>query len=57
MANVSYGTNYLKRSMVETENLLKSTMKSNYEEPLFAFVPSVGISALNNCPSSFKKIL
>jgi hypothetical protein len=24
---------------------------NNFEEPLFAFVPSVGISSLNNCPS------
>ena len=26
-----------------------------FEEPLFAFVPSVGISSLNNCPSVLKE--
>ena len=28
-----------------------------YTEPLFAFVPSVGISSLNNCPQIFLKII
>ena len=26
--------------------------KNNFKEPLFAFVPSVGISSLNNCPNA-----
>ena len=27
---------------------------NNFEEPLFAFVPSIGISALNVCPNKLK---
>ena len=28
--------------------------QNKFEEPLFAFVPSVGISSLNNCPQVIK---
>jgi len=48
---VSYGTNYLKDGGGDGKSIKINHEKSNYEEPLFAFVPSVGISALNNCPS------
>ena len=51
---VSYGTNYLKGSGGDGKSIKISHEESNYEEPLFAFVPSVGISALNNCPSILK---
>ena len=42
---VSYGAKYV----FEKYNL--DHEKNGYEEPLFAFVPSVGISSLNVCPS------
>lgn len=46
---VSYGTKY------SWDNGGRSYIfdheKNGYEEPIFAFVPSIGISALNKCPS------
>ena len=53
--NVSYGTNYLKDAGGDGKSIKVNHAESNYEGPLFAFVPSVGISALNNCPSVLKK--
>jgi len=51
---VSYGTNYLKDSGGDGKSIKVNHEEGNYEEPLFAFVPSVGISALNNCPFVLK---
>jgi len=50
---VSYGVKYLhdkdkKSYEVNHEN-------NKFEEPLFALVPSVGISAINNCPTILNK--
>lgn len=42
---VSYGAKYI----FEKYNL--DHEKNGYEEPIFAFVPSIGISSLNLCPS------
>jgi len=42
---VSYGTKYV----FEKYNL--DHEKNGYEEPIFAFIPSIGISSLNLCPS------
>jgi hypothetical protein len=53
--NVSYGTNYLKDAGGDGKSIKIDHAESDYEGPLFAFVPSVGISALNNCPSVLKK--
>ncbi len=47
---VSYGTNYLKESGGDGKSYEINHEKNNFEEPLHAFVPSVGISSLNNCP-------
>jgi hypothetical protein len=52
---VSYGTNYLKDKGGDGKSIKISHENENYEEPIFAFIPSVGISALNNCPSVLKK--
>ena len=51
----SYGTNYMKENGGDGESYPVNHEKNGYEEPLFAFVPSVGISSLNNCPSILKK--
>ena len=51
---VSYGTNYLKDSGGDGKSIKINHEEGGYEEPLFAFVPSVGISALNNCPFVLK---
>ena len=50
---VSYGTQYVhdedgKAYEINHEN-------NQFEEPLFALVPSVGISALNTCPTKLKE--
>jgi hypothetical protein len=50
---VSYGTQYLYENDGKSYEL--SHENSNFEEPLFALTPSVGISALNNCPRKLKK--
>ena len=50
--NVSYGTNYLEDEGGDGKSIQVNHEKNNFEEPLFAFVPSVGISALNNCPAA-----
>ena len=46
---VSYGTKYLYHG--NKGSYEKSHEKNGFEEPLFALVPSVGISALNKCPN------
>ena len=47
---VSYGVKYI--SIDSSEKFFElSHEKNGFEEPLFALVPSVGISALNKCPS------
>jgi len=53
--NVSYGTNYLKDNGGDGSSFKINHEKDNFEEPLFAFVPSVGISSLNNCPKVLKQ--
>jgi hypothetical protein len=50
---VSYGVKY--KSDPSNSFYLKSHENNNFEEPLFAFVPSVGLSSLNNCPSKLMK--
>ena len=46
---VSYGTKYFNDQ--EGKSYSIGHEKNGFEEPLFAFVPSIGISALNVCPS------
>jgi hypothetical protein len=48
----SYGTNYMEDNGGNGKSIPINHEKNNFEEPLFAFVPSVGISSLNNCPSA-----
>ena len=49
---VSYGTQYVYDEDGKAYEI--SHEKNQFEEPLFALVPSVGISALNTCPSKLK---
>jgi len=44
----SYGTRYFYDQDGKSYSI--NHEKNNFEEPLFALVPSIGISALNNCP-------
>ena len=49
---VSYGTKYGYDEKGKAYDI--SHENNQFEEPLFALVPSVGISALNTCPSKLK---
>ena len=49
---VSYGTKYGYDK--EKKSYKISHENNQFEEPLFALVPSVGISAINNCPEKLK---
>ena len=49
---VSYGTEYLYSN--EGKSFKVNHENNNFEEPLFAFVPSIGISSLNVCPNKLK---
>jgi len=51
---VSYGTNYLKDNGGDGVSFPISHSNLNFKEPLFAFVPSVGIASVNNCPTILK---
>ena len=53
--SVSYGTNYLKDNGGDGSSFKINHEKNDFEEPLFAFVPSVGISSLNHCPKVLKQ--
>ena len=46
----SYGTNYLKENGGDGKSISSNHELNNFNEPLLALVPSIGISALNNCP-------
>ena len=50
---VSYGTQYLYDEAGKYYEI--SHENNQFEEPLFAFVPSVGISSLNTCTEKLKK--
>ena len=49
----SYGTRYFYDN--DGKEYKFNHMSNNFEEPLFAFVPSIGISALNKCPIILEK--
>ena len=50
---VSYGTQYEYEDSGKAYEV--NHEENQFEEPIFAFVPSVGISALNSCPTKLKK--
>lgn len=51
---VSYGTNYLRNNGGDGSAYSINHEKNGFEEPVFAFVPSIGISSLNKCPKVLK---
>ena len=51
---VSYGTNYLKENGGDGKSINFNHELNNFNEPLLALVPSIGISSLNNCPNVLK---
>ena len=50
---VSYGTQYIYDEEGKAYEI--NHEKNQFEEPLFALVPSVGISAINTCPTKLKE--
>ena len=53
---VSYGEKY-KRDRNETEpNYKKNHKKNGFEEPIFSFVPAIGISEIIKLPNNFSKL-
>ena len=50
---VSYGTQYFYEKGGKAYDI--SHEKNNFEEPLFALVPSVGISGLSQCPKKLRE--
>ncbi len=55
----SYGDLYSFREKILPErknfNFLKNHKKKNFEEPIFAFIPSIGISEIVKLPNTFSK--
>ena len=51
----SYGTNYLKENGGDGKSINSNHELNNFNEPLLALVPSIGISSLNNCPQILSK--
>ena len=52
---VSYGTNYMVDNGGDGTSYSVNHEAKGFKEPLFAFVPSIGISSLNNCPKVLMK--
>ena len=52
---VSYGTNYMLDNGGDGVSYSVNHEAQGFKEPLFAFVPSIGISSLNNCPKVLMK--
>lgn len=52
---VSYGTNYLRENGGDGRSFPLNHELNNFSEPIIAFVPSIGISSVNNCPNILKK--
>ena len=46
---VSYGTRYLFDN--DGKSYLSNHEKNGFEPPIYSFIPSIGISSLNNCPA------
>lgn len=46
---VSYGTRYLFDN--DGKSYLSNHKKNGFEPPIYSFIPSIGISSLNNCPA------
>ena len=49
----SYGTLYNRKKSQEKIHYEKNHKKNNFEEPIFAFTPSIGISEIIKLPNSF----
>ena len=51
----SYGERYDKKFLKKHKTYLKSHIDNNFTEPIYSFVPSIGISEIIKIPNSFSK--
>ena len=51
----SYGTAYKHVKKNKNKKYLKNHLENNFEEPIFSFVPSIGISEIIKIPNKFSK--
>ena len=51
----SYGTAYQHVKKNKNKKYLKNHLDNNFEEPIFSFVPSIGISEIIKIPNKFSK--
>ena len=51
----SYGTAYQHVKKNKNKKYLKNHLNNNFEEPIFSFVPSIGISEIIKVPNRFSK--
>ena len=49
----SYGKRYLKNEKNLDLKFEENHLKNNYEEPIFSFIPSIGISEIIKIPNTF----
>ena len=52
----SYGEDYSRGQSNEAPNFKKSHKKYGYAEPIFSFVPAIGISEIIKLPNNFSKM-
>ena len=52
----SYGTAYQHVKKIKTENISKNHIDNNFKEPIFSFVPSIGISEIIKVQINFHKV-
>ncbi len=53
--HVSYGEEYFRDKLVEIETYPKNHQVKGFDEPIYAFVPSIGISEIIKLPNEFSK--
>jgi len=49
----SYGDKYFRKKSIDKVNYKKNHKINNFEEPIFSFIPSVGISEIIKLPNNF----
>ena len=53
--HVSYGEEYFRNKLLEIETYSKNHQKKGFDEPIYAYVPSIGISEIIKLPNDFSK--
>ena len=53
--HVSYGEEYFRDKLEEGETYAKNHQAKGFDEPIYAYVPSIGISEIIKLPNEFSK--